>query len=102
MQQLSFTYSQYLFAISQILFFSLKVTGIRQSLFIGGVGLRVYLWFVAIKNILFFLEWNRLSFVAIKKIKNKKNIYGLVGGQYILYICRYRVDLFIHITSKGF
>lgn len=68
MQQLSFTYSQYLFAISQILFFSLKVTGICQSLFIGGVGLRVYLWFVAIKNILFFLEWNRLSFVAIKKI----------------------------------
>jgi hypothetical protein len=44
------------------------VTGICQSLFIGGVGLRVYLWFVAIKNILFFLEWNRLSFVAIKKI----------------------------------
>lgn len=85
MQQLSFTYSQYLFAISKILFFSLKVTGICQSLFIGGVGLLVY-----------------LSFVAIKKIKNKKNIYGLVGGQYILYICRYRVDLFIHITSKGF
>ena len=85
MQQLSFTYSQYLFAISQIYFFSLKVTGIRQSLFIGGVGSRVY-----------------LSFVAIKKIKNKKNIYGLVGGQYVLYICRYRVDLFIHITSKGF
>lgn len=44
-----------------------------------------------------------ISFICChKKIKNKKNIYGLVGGQYVLYICRYRVDLFIHITSKGF
>lgn len=87
MQQLSFTYSQYLFAISQILFFSLKVTGICQSLFIGGVGLRVYLWFVAIKNILFFLEWNRLSFVAIKKIKNKKKYLRSCGwSMYFVYL----------------
>ena len=61
MQQLSFTYSQYLFAISQILFFSLKVTGICQSLFIGGVGHRVY-----------------LSFVAIKKIKKIKKIFTVL------------------------
>lgn len=70
MQQLSFTYSQYLFAISQFLFFSLKVTGICQSLFIGGVGLRVY-----------------LSFVAIKKIKNKKKYLRSCGwSMYFVYL----------------
>ena len=70
MQQLSFTYSQYLFAISKILFFSLKVTGIRQSLFIGGVGHRVY-----------------LSFVAIKKIKNKKKYLRSCGWSiYFVYL----------------
>ena len=70
MQQLSFTYSQYLFAKSQILFFSLKVTGIRQSLFIGGVGLRV-LYFIC----------------CHKKIKNKKKYLRSCGwSMYFVYL----------------